>query len=184
MSARGVSDSELQSLALSLDRMTAFNPERVRQAMERAKHDQSSLARAIGVTPGTIHQILGGKIKRSRFMTEIAEVLGVSLRYLRGEDVSPDATDEYSTVPAPPPVRHLMMHVALPSEDALTQMFAALLALERPEDTRDERARFLAQLLPAALAQLQAQIPVEDVVASLARATKSQPAPKERRARQ
>ncbi|WP_084253535.1 helix-turn-helix domain-containing protein [Sphingomonas pituitosa] len=184
MSGRDVSDSELQSLALSLDRMTALNPERVRQAMERAQHDQSSLARAIGVTPGTIHQIMSGKIKRSKFLPEIAEVLGVSLRWLRGEDVPSDKADEDALVPAPPPVRHLMMHVALPSEDALTQMFAALLALERPDDSRDERARFLAQLLPAALAQLQAQIPVEDVVASLARATKSQPATKANLARQ
>ncbi|MHA6717914.1 helix-turn-helix domain-containing protein [Sphingomonas sp. RS6] len=164
--------------------MTAFNPERVREAMERARHDQSSLARAIGVTPGTIHQILSGKIKRSRYMAEIAETLGVSLRWLRGEDVSRDASDDDAAVPAPPPIRHLMMHVALPSEDALTQMFSALLSLERPEDTRDERARFLAQLLPAALAQLQAQIPVEDVVASFARASKSLPAPKGRRAPQ
>lgn len=184
MLSRGVSDSELQSLALSLDRMTALNPDRVREAMERASHDQSSLARAIGVTPGTIHQVLSGKIKRSRFIPDIAEALGVSLRWLRGEDVAPDGPGQETAVPAAPPVRHLMMHVALPSEDALAQMFSALLALERPEDTRDERARFLAQLLPAALAQLQAQIPVEHVAASLARATKSPPAPKARSAQQ
>jgi transcriptional regulator with XRE-family HTH domain len=163
--------------------MTALDPDRAREAMELAGHDQSSLAREIGVTPGTIHQLLAGKIQRSRFMPEIAEALGVSLRWLRGEDVSRDPEADASILPAASSVRHLMMHVALPSEDALTEMFEALLELERPEDTKAERARLLAQLLPAALAQLQSRIPVGGAVAAIAGASAPRSPAAERRAR-
>lgn len=160
--------------------------ERLSEAMKAKGVDQETVARAVGCTQSAISLILSGKTHRSRLLPDIAQFLGVSLRWLKGQDVSPDEVEDESGAHAAEAskLRVLMVPMVLPSEDALTQMFSALLALERPEDTRDERARFLAQLLPAALAQLQAQIPVEDVVANLARATKSLSAPKVRRARQ
>jgi phage repressor protein C with HTH and peptisase S24 domain len=58
--------------------------------MEEAGLDQSALARAAGCTPGAINQIVGGHVQRSRFLPEIAEALGVSLRWLKGENVPKD----------------------------------------------------------------------------------------------
>ncbi|UYY78426.1 hypothetical protein [Sphingomonas sp. R1] len=46
------------------------------------------------------------------------------------------------------------MQVALPSEDALTTMFEALLHIVPADATEAERARILARRLPAALSQL------------------------------
>lgn len=146
--------------------------------------DQVTLAQAVGASQAAISMILSGKTHRSRLLPDIAEFLGVSLRWLKGQDVPPDDIAAPGATPEAPKLQVLMMPMVLPSEDALTEMFSALLSIEQPGETLDERARFLAQLLPASLAQLQAHIPVEDLGAVRARASMSRLAAKESRARQ
>lgn len=159
--------------------------ERLGIAMQAKGVDQAALAQAVGCTQAAISMILSGKTHRSRLLPDIADYLGVSLRWLKGQDV-PQA-DEGTTAPATseePKLRIMMMPMVVPSEDALTEMFAALLSIEQPGESLDERARFLAQLLPSALAQLQERIPVEDLAVAHARARASRLDAKERRARQ
>jgi phage repressor protein C with HTH and peptisase S24 domain len=70
--------------------MGGVSIERLKEAMAEGDWDQSSLARAAGCTPGAINQIVAGLSKRSRFLPEIAAALGVSLRWLMGEEVPRD----------------------------------------------------------------------------------------------
>lgn len=67
--------------------------ERLRQSMAAKGVDQPTLAAAVGCTQGAISQILSGATHRSRFLPDIADYLGVSMRWLRGEtsDRDPDA---------------------------------------------------------------------------------------------
>lgn len=60
---------------------------RLMEAMYKTDTSQSDLARACGVTQGTINQILSGQTKKSKYGPEIAKALGVSLDWLNGEDV-------------------------------------------------------------------------------------------------
>jgi hypothetical protein len=55
---------------------------------------------------------------------------------------------------AKPTAQFVTLSVALPSEDALADMFASLLALIPPEASRAEAARILAQRLPAGFAAI------------------------------
>jgi transcriptional regulator with XRE-family HTH domain len=57
--------------------------ERLAFAIERAKTDQSKLARAIGVTQQTINNLVSGKTKSSGHLYEIAVELGVSYDWLK-----------------------------------------------------------------------------------------------------
>ncbi|TZG24892.1 S24 family peptidase [Sphingomonas montanisoli] len=61
---------------------------RLKQAMEDAGLDQPALAAAAGCTQGAISQILLGKTARSRFLPDIAQVLGVSVDWLRGSTIN------------------------------------------------------------------------------------------------
>lgn len=120
--------------------------------MNAAGEDQSSLARAIGITQGAISKILQGKTANSRHLPRIAIYLTVPLAWLLGEsdDLEGDAAQ-----PSVPTTQHITMQVALPSENALTEMYSAQLrAFARLEG--DELARALAKRLPKALARLQA----------------------------
>jgi len=127
--------------------------ERLRQAMADVGLDQSAIARHIGVTQGAISLILLGKTTRSRYLPEIAQLLGVSLAWLRGEDVSRQPTaSEMLPMAAPTTIR---MDVVLPSATALTNMFYGLLGSFDEGLPRAELARGLALHLPVALAQLQ-----------------------------
>lgn len=55
---------------------------RLEQAMKKAGHSQSSLARAVDTSQQTINQLLAGKTGRSKFLPEIADVLRVDLKWL------------------------------------------------------------------------------------------------------
>ena len=133
-------------------RSVTITATRLADAMNNAGEDQSSLARSIGITQGAISKILQGKTANSRHLPRIAFHLGVPLEWLLGE------TDNLETRvlrPSAPTVQHITMQVALPSENALAEMYAAQLqAFARLEG--DELARALARRLPKALAQLQA----------------------------
>lgn len=61
-------------------------PERLREAMEAVEIDQPTLAARVGCTQGAISQILLGNTQRSRFLPEIADALGVTIKWLKGEE--------------------------------------------------------------------------------------------------
>src|SRR5258705_8557066 len=80
--------------------MTDIRRQRIREALKLADMDQSELARQIGCTPGAISQILSGQTRRSRFLPEIAIVLGVSINWLLGEGDEPNPP-EWPRIPPP-----------------------------------------------------------------------------------
>lgn len=140
--------------------MSGIDLDRLAIAMADAGLDQSQLARAVGCTPGAINQIVNGLSRRSKFRPEIAETLGVSLRWLIGEDVPRDPL-----TPPPPRVvpsiapQVVMMGVAMPPERALVRMFEGLLAGIDPNADRAELALLLGQRLPIGLSQLRDLLP-------------------------
>jgi len=58
--------------------------------MLREGYNQSTLARAVGLTQGALNQILSGQTRRSRYLPELARVLSTSVDYLLGEADSPE----------------------------------------------------------------------------------------------
>ena len=77
--------------------------DRLVSAIESAKHSQSSLARAVGVTPAAIQQLTTGKSRRSIHLSKIAQILGVSESWLSGESElrQPKAEDDGALVALP-----------------------------------------------------------------------------------
>lgn len=71
----------------SMEPLITVTQARLRAAIDRSTYNQSSLAKAIGVTQGTIGQILSGEIKKSKHLPDIADALGVGLDWLMGKDV-------------------------------------------------------------------------------------------------
>ncbi len=129
---------------------------RLADAMKQANEDQSSLARAIGITQGAISKILQGKTANSRHLPRIAIYLGVSLPWLLGETEDP----EPNAAPRPPAAQQVvMMGVLLPPARALARMFEALLAGIDPQLPRAEQALLLAERLPIGLSQLRDLLP-------------------------
>ncbi len=116
--------------------------------MAKRKLSQSELARRIGVTQATIHRLVSGGAYGTTHLHRIARELGTTAEYLTGEIDNPDAG-----APPPPPkptVQLVTMQVALPSEDALRQMFLAVLKAS-PRMSQDELALELAKSLPSGL---------------------------------
>ena len=71
--------------------------------------------------------------------------------------LSPDETEPAAIEP---PVQYVRLDVALPSADALTRMFEAMLEKQIPAGQRDALARNLALRLPAALQRASGSQPV------------------------
>lgn len=63
--------------------------ERLKLGMLAKRTNQSQLAATVGVTQGTINQILSGLTKKSKHLPDIARALDVPLDWLMGADVSP-----------------------------------------------------------------------------------------------
>lgn len=63
--------------------------------MARADMDQSKLARAIGITPGAINQIVTGRTRRSKYLPDIARRLQTTAAWLtrQTDDPSVDVPD-------------------------------------------------------------------------------------------
>lgn len=59
---------------------------RLLEAMYKRGLSQSDLARAIGVTQGTINQLISGRTAKTRYAGEIARALQVSVDWLNGHD--------------------------------------------------------------------------------------------------
>lgn len=134
----------------------ATTAERLKQLMAEAGDDQSDVADAVGCTQGAISLIVLGRTLRSRYLPDIASYYGVSVNWLRGEDVP--RNDGTPTPPRPVP-SHIFMRVELPTTDALTAMFEGLLDGIDPALTQDARARLLAERLPIGLSQLADALP-------------------------
>lgn len=124
---------------------------RLADAMRQAGEDQSSLARAIGITQGAISKILQGKTANSRHLPRIAHYLNASLPWLLGETDDPEADQ---LAPTAPVVHFVTMQVALPSERALARMFEGLLRSMDLSAPVDAQALLLAKRLPIGLSQL------------------------------
>lgn len=75
--------------------MPGVRIDRLQEAMSDAGLDQPALARKVGCTQGAISQILLGNTQRSRYLPDIADKLGVSLQWLKGDSDNRD--------PAAPP---------------------------------------------------------------------------------
>lgn len=124
---------------------------RIKERMEASGLSQAELARRVGVRQPTIFKLVTGGGYGSKHLHRIARELGTTPAYLTGEIDDPD---EGAPPPAPAPtVQYVTLPVALPSEAALTGMFAGLLAASRRLD-EDARARELAKRLPRALGAL------------------------------
>lgn len=126
---------------------------RIRQRLTDLSMSQSELARRVGINQSTVAALLAGRSRSSSHLHLISRALETSTAYLVGEIDDPS---ENAPVPRPQPVvQHITMQVALPSENALAEMYAGQLrAFARLEG--DELARALAKRLPKALARLQA----------------------------
>lgn len=113
---------------------------------------QAELARRVGIRQSTINSLINGDSRSSRSITQIARVLGTTPSYLMGETDDPD--ENAPPPPSAPMVQHITMNVALPSEAALTRMFAGMID-SMPGVERHALARELAVLLPTALGNMQ-----------------------------
>ena len=114
---------------------------------------QSELARRVGVSQSAIHKIVSGGAYSSAHLHKVSRALATSTEYLTGETDNPEPGTPLPR--AEPRVQHLMLAVAMPSEDALADMYEAQLRVFG-KLSGAELARALAKRLPKALARLQA----------------------------
>lgn len=118
---------------------------------------QGKLARAAGVSQGTIGKLEAGISSGSSHLHRIARALETTPAYLTGELDDPS---EGAPPPAPAPTLQLItMQVALPPEQALARMFEGLLRMMPDDAPLDERALLLARRLPIGLSQLRDLLP-------------------------
>jgi transcriptional regulator with XRE-family HTH domain len=129
---------------------------------------QAELGRRVGVSQPAIHALITRNKTGTRALHVIARELGTSPAYLTGEIDDPDAN---APPPRPEPViHHVMLPVALPSENALARMFEGLLRTMDLSAPLDEVAHELATLLPTGLSQLKGLLPASDPARSERRA--------------
>jgi transcriptional regulator with XRE-family HTH domain len=129
-----------------------FSSDRFRSLLAERGMSQSELARKIGISQTAVNKLATGGAYGTKHIHLIARALRTSPSFLLGEtdDPAPDAP----IVEPELTVQFVTMQVALPSEDALTVMFEAMLHIVPADATEAERARILARRLPAALSQL------------------------------
>ena len=125
--------------------------ERMRKRMEECDVSQSELARRVGVSQTTIAKLVSGRGYGSKHLHRIARVLATTPAYLDGDTDDPDLGAPIAPPPAPAAI---YLRVELPTEEALTEMFDALLEGVEFAESRLERAQLLARRLPIGLAQL------------------------------
>jgi transcriptional regulator with XRE-family HTH domain len=136
---------------------------------------QGRLARASGVSQGTIGKLEAGISSGSSHLHRIARALETTPAYLTGETDDPD-------LEAPPPqpepsVQFVTMQVALPHERALARMFEGLLRMMPDDATLNERALLLARRLPIGLSQLRDLLPPAVPIPQAAAEAPATPAP-------
>lgn len=134
-------------------------PIRLKRAMDDAGVDQPELARRVNCTQGAISQILLGNTLRSKFLPDIADALGVDLKWLRG--VSPEKGKASPKKPEHPSA--LLMPVQIPSRESLRDAFDGVLEgiPEYRQIAQDEFAELLAEHFSDVLAGAKGALPVE-----------------------
>lgn len=129
--------------------------DRIAQRRTELGLSQTQLARLAGVSQPTIGKLEAGISSGSSHLHKIARVLRTSPAFLAGETDDPA---EGAPPPLPEPtVQYFPMMAVLPSEDALTRMFLAVLEASRGM-SEDELAHELAKRLPKGLAVAQGSI--------------------------
>ncbi len=161
-----------------------FDADRFRDLLARRDISQSELARRVGISQASIYRLAAGDAYGSKHLHRIARELGTTPAYLTGEtddpasnaaDIPPLDSETRGIVENLSLLRssnrraiadvvrslaELGKHAAspsipeLPSEEALAEMFEALLEGISPETSLIERAQLLAQRLPIGLSQL------------------------------
>lgn len=126
--------------------------------MNVAGMTQAGLARATSLSQQSINRLVNGGAYSSRYLHQIARALLTSPEYLTGETDDPSPTAPPLPPPPEPEFQVVTMDVMLPSEPALAEMFAGLLAAS-PGLEGDELALELARLLPKALANARSARP-------------------------
>lgn len=129
--------------------------ERIRTRAKELGINHSELARRSKTPQSTVSTIINGDGRWSPHLARIARVLSTTVDYLTGETDDPDVG---APPPLPPVLNHIMMPVALPSENALARMFEGLLEVADRSAPTAELARELAQLLPSGLLQLRGRL--------------------------
>ncbi|WP_267397618.1 MULTISPECIES: helix-turn-helix transcriptional regulator [unclassified Sphingomonas] len=113
---------------------------------------QSELARRAEMRQSTLNGLIRKPYRWSPYLVAIARALHTSVEYLTGDTNDPN---EGAPPPRPAPlVQHVMLPVALPSENALARMFEGLLEVADCSAGKAALARELAQLLPTGFSQL------------------------------
>ncbi|WP_288338555.1 helix-turn-helix domain-containing protein [uncultured Sphingomonas sp.] len=113
---------------------------------------QAELARRVGMRQSTLNSLINGASRSSRKIVELAQHLRTTPAYLVGHTDDP----EEGGLPSPPPApAEIFLKVTLPPEEALGQMFEALLSGLDRNAPLAEQARLLAKRLPIGLSQLQ-----------------------------
>jgi transcriptional regulator with XRE-family HTH domain len=148
---------DITSNARTLDKRHVTLGERIEERRKRIGISQAELARRVGIRQSTMNSLIKGNSRSSRSIDEIALHLQATPRYLLGrtDDPDPDAF----LAPLAPVIHHVMLPVALPSENVLARMFEGLLRTMDLSAPVDEVAHELATLLPTGLSQLRGLLP-------------------------
>ncbi|WP_309659672.1 helix-turn-helix transcriptional regulator [Sphingomonas sp. SORGH_AS_0802] len=131
--------------------------QRIQQRLDLIGMSQAELARRVGMSQGAMNNLIGGRSRSSTRLHSIARELNTTPAFLAGE--TDDPKSDAPVAPEPAYLKTVMMHVALPSERALTAMFRGLvLGIDLSLPT-DEIAQLLARRLPIGLSQLEDVLP-------------------------
>jgi len=141
---------------LPLDNPLMTLGSRIEERRKSLGISQAELARRVGVRQSTMNSLINGDSRSSRSIVQIAHELQTTPAYLTGVTDDPDAGAP--APPSAPTLQHVMLPVALPSENALARMFEGLLELVDQSAPPAELARELAQLLPTGLSQLKGRL--------------------------
>lgn len=118
---------------------------------------QSELARRADMRQSTLNGLIRNPYRWSPYLVHIARALHTTVEYLTGDTDNPD--EGAAPAQASPSIHHVMLPVALPSENALARMFEGLLRTMDLSAPVDEVAHELATLLPIGLSQLRGLLP-------------------------
>jgi transcriptional regulator with XRE-family HTH domain len=138
----------------ALRNIAAMPANNLKAARLRAGLKQPAIAEALGVSVAQVSRWENGidNIPSAR-LKAMASAYSSTVGELFGEDVAPEASTERPII---------QMGVVLPSEPALTRMFAGHLRAVGKTGIADELAPLLARLLPGGLMQAQGLAPDQD----------------------
>jgi transcriptional regulator with XRE-family HTH domain len=125
----------------------------IRTLREARGQNQAEFADDLGVSQGMVSRWETGSEPKHEPLVRLAKMAGVTVGQLTSSLITDVKERAGTRVSEESAGRSILLPVALPSEDALTVMFEALLEVLETESDSAVAARRLAQLLPGALAQ-------------------------------